>query len=146
MPDVDSDDEVHLLKPLLSKVCIGYDVFRVEYEALHTVSFQCGVLGHRSEFCPIRQEVGTGTPTAANPAQPSPPVINGEALAMVTSAAASSLDGGSKNDSSFGPCAEVSEENVSKIVFDAPVSGHTGKTLLDESGVKAIVKKDKRKG
>lgn len=39
----------------------------------------------------------------------------------------------------------MGEENVSKIVVDAPVSGHTGKTL-DESGVKAIGKKDKRKG
>nr|WMB96822.1 hypothetical protein [Solanum melongena]WMB96868.1 hypothetical protein [Solanum melongena]WMB97045.1 hypothetical protein [Solanum aethiopicum] len=91
--------EVDLCKPLVSKVCIGYDVLRVEYEGLHTVCFHCGVVGHRAEFCPVRQvgsgsTEGTTATNTSNPgsqaivpvtssvtvrpiANPSPPVISG---------------------------------------------------------------------
>lgn len=44
--------EVDLWKPLVSKVSLGYHVLKVEYKGIYTVCFGCGIVGHRSEFCP----------------------------------------------------------------------------------------------
>ncbi|XP_039008461.1 uncharacterized protein LOC120136524 [Hibiscus syriacus] len=53
--------EIDLNKPLLSKVRIGKKIFNVEYEGLHAICFQCGMVGHRASGCPIRSPEDTQT-------------------------------------------------------------------------------------
>ena len=43
--------EVDLDKPLLSKFRLRCQIQRIEYEAMHTICFQCGKYGHRRENC-----------------------------------------------------------------------------------------------
>ncbi|GER39109.1 LINE-type retrotransposon LIb DNA [Striga asiatica] len=74
--------------PSFSKVCIGYDVLRVEYEGLHTVCFPLswlgGIVGHRSEFCPVRLTGGASESPIDTPTLHLPqPAVHGAALAMV---------------------------------------------------------------
>ncbi|OMO78091.1 hypothetical protein CCACVL1_14659 [Corchorus capsularis] len=47
--------EIDLDKPLVSKVEVGDNIQIIEYEALHTVCFGCGIVGHRMDFCPLKQ-------------------------------------------------------------------------------------------
>lgn len=44
--------DIDLCKPLVSKVHIGDFVQVIEYEAIHTLCFECGVVGHRKDNCP----------------------------------------------------------------------------------------------
>ncbi|CAN1188106.1 hypothetical protein LINPERHAP2_LOCUS39125 [Linum perenne] len=63
--------EVDLTKSLLGKYMIEDKVFKVEYESLENVCFDCGLYGHKKESCSPTQtqqekENGkTSTPTAA---------------------------------------------------------------------------------
>ncbi|CAN1138731.1 hypothetical protein LINPERHAP2_LOCUS10865 [Linum perenne] len=63
--------EVDLTKPLLGKYMIEDRVFKVEYESLENVCFDCGFYGHKKESCsssPAQQDKengGTSSPTAA---------------------------------------------------------------------------------
>ncbi|KAK6944178.1 protein of unknown function DUF4283 [Dillenia turbinata] len=43
--------EVHLDKPLISRLCIRNGVQRMEYEGLHTICFSCGRVRHNSTSC-----------------------------------------------------------------------------------------------
>ncbi|XP_031095020.1 uncharacterized protein LOC115999304 [Ipomoea triloba] len=59
--------EVDLNKPLVSDVLLGNSVQLVEYEGLHVVCFNCGVVGHREQSCPesnrrkVRHQIWTPT-------------------------------------------------------------------------------------
>ncbi|CAN1181287.1 hypothetical protein LINPERPRIM_LOCUS6171 [Linum perenne] len=63
--------EVDLTKPLLGKYMIEDRVFKVEYESLENVCFDCGFYGHKKESCsssPAQQDKengSTSSPTAA---------------------------------------------------------------------------------
>ncbi|XP_039015132.1 histone-lysine N-methyltransferase, H3 lysine-79 specific-like [Hibiscus syriacus] len=46
--------EVDLNKPLLSQIRIGNTIFNIEYEGLHLICFMCGMVGHKSDACPIK--------------------------------------------------------------------------------------------
>ncbi|CAN1181770.1 hypothetical protein LINPERHAP1_LOCUS19619 [Linum perenne] len=43
--------EIDLTKPLLGKYMIEDKVFKIEYESLENVCFDCGVYGHKKETC-----------------------------------------------------------------------------------------------
>lgn len=47
--------EIDLSKSLLTRVQVGSLSQAIEYEALHTVSFSCGIVGHRMDKCPAHQ-------------------------------------------------------------------------------------------
>ncbi|XVE97957.1 hypothetical protein REPUB_Repub03eG0063800 [Reevesia pubescens] len=49
--------EVDLSKPLVSRVRVGNFIQIIEYEAMYTVCFKCGVYGHRMDKCPLKQSV-----------------------------------------------------------------------------------------
>lgn len=49
--------EVDLNKPLVSEVWVMNSVQMVEYEGLHVVCFNCGVVGHREQSCPSLKPV-----------------------------------------------------------------------------------------
>lgn len=53
-----------LSKPLVSRVRVGKFIQVIEYEAMHTVCFGCGVYGHRIEKCPLRVKAVEETATA----------------------------------------------------------------------------------
>ncbi|CAN1154343.1 hypothetical protein LINPERHAP2_LOCUS19960 [Linum perenne] len=44
--------EVDLTKPLLGKYMIEDRIFKIEYESLENVCFDCGCYGHKKETCP----------------------------------------------------------------------------------------------
>ncbi|XP_031112018.1 uncharacterized protein LOC116015991 [Ipomoea triloba] len=54
--------EVDLNKPLVSDVLVGNSVQLVEYESLHVVCFNCGVVGHREQSCPEIKSAETEVP------------------------------------------------------------------------------------
>ncbi|XVF22037.1 hypothetical protein REPUB_Repub12eG0140000 [Reevesia pubescens] len=43
--------EVNLQKTLVSELRVGKYLQRIEYERLHTVCFQCGLVGHIDDNC-----------------------------------------------------------------------------------------------
>ncbi|CAN1128862.1 hypothetical protein LINPERHAP2_LOCUS4897 [Linum perenne] len=45
--------EVDVTKPLLGKFMIEVRVFKIEYESLENVCFDCGCYGHKKESCPV---------------------------------------------------------------------------------------------
>ncbi|CAN1185486.1 hypothetical protein LINPERHAP2_LOCUS37578 [Linum perenne] len=47
--------EVDVTKPLLGKYMIEDKVFRVEYESLENVCFECGFYGHKKETCTLSE-------------------------------------------------------------------------------------------
>ncbi|KAE8666647.1 hypothetical protein F3Y22_tig00112495pilonHSYRG00083 [Hibiscus syriacus] len=49
--------EIDLGSPLLSKVRMGKRVYNIEYEGLHSICFNCGVVGHRVTDCFANQKV-----------------------------------------------------------------------------------------
>ncbi|KAJ1424289.1 Zinc finger, CCHC-type [Sesbania bispinosa] len=48
--------EVNIKKPLISIFELNGRRYRVEYEGLHLICFQCGCYGHRKESCPLLEE------------------------------------------------------------------------------------------
>lgn len=46
--------EVDLNKPLVSEVVVLNSAQPIEYEGLHVVCFECGVVGHRDQDCPSK--------------------------------------------------------------------------------------------
>ncbi|EOX98555.1 Uncharacterized protein TCM_007283 [Theobroma cacao] len=49
--------EIDHAKPLIPKIKIGDSMQKVEYKAIYIVWFQCGVIRHRMDNCPL-QNVG----------------------------------------------------------------------------------------
>lgn len=45
--------EVDLSKPLLSKFCLNGKIWRIQYEGLRMICFQCGKQGHKEDNCPL---------------------------------------------------------------------------------------------
>ncbi|XVF49526.1 hypothetical protein PTKIN_Ptkin04bG0019700 [Pterospermum kingtungense] len=43
--------ELDITKPLLAKFKLRRRTWRIEYEGIHFICFQCGVYGHRKELC-----------------------------------------------------------------------------------------------
>ncbi|CAN1179562.1 hypothetical protein LINPERHAP2_LOCUS34270 [Linum perenne] len=58
--------EVDLTKPLLRKYMLEDRIFRIEYESLENLCFDCGHYGHKREAC---------KPPAAQLEKPSPEII-----------------------------------------------------------------------
>ncbi|CAN1243156.1 hypothetical protein LINPERPRIM_LOCUS5573 [Linum perenne] len=46
--------EVDITKPLLGKYMIEDRVFKIEYESLENMCFECGCYGHKKELCSLR--------------------------------------------------------------------------------------------
>ncbi|CAN1170260.1 hypothetical protein LINPERHAP2_LOCUS28894 [Linum perenne] len=55
--------EVDLSKPLLGKYVIEDRIFKVEYESLENVCFDCGFYGHKKENCPSSEPTHPEKPT-----------------------------------------------------------------------------------
>ncbi|XP_031096935.1 uncharacterized protein LOC116001187 [Ipomoea triloba] len=64
--------EVDLNKPLVSEVLAMNSVQLVEYEGLHVVYFNCGVVGHREQSCPDNKPTQTDTPNMDSNEAPTP--------------------------------------------------------------------------
>ncbi|XP_031126652.1 uncharacterized protein LOC116028935 [Ipomoea triloba] len=62
--------EVDLNKPLVSEVLVMNYAQLVEYEGLHVICFNCGVVGHREQACPENKPTGTEVPNADPNAEP----------------------------------------------------------------------------
>ncbi|CAL0326143.1 unnamed protein product [Lupinus luteus] len=70
--------ELHLKKTMLSKFKLHYKTYRVEYEGLHLICFECSRFGHRLESSPLivcknsfSSEVAIETNTCVNYGEPS---------------------------------------------------------------------------
>lgn len=57
--------EVDLAKPLIPKILIDGVVQRIEYESIFTISFHCGVVGHRVENCLVKQAAESASVNSA---------------------------------------------------------------------------------
>ncbi|XP_031091116.1 uncharacterized protein LOC115996114 [Ipomoea triloba] len=64
--------EVDLNKPLVSEVWVENSVQLVEYEGLHVVCFNWGVVGHREQSCPEIVSTQTATPNMESNGPPMP--------------------------------------------------------------------------
>lgn len=47
--------EIDLDQPLVSEIWVRNEMQIVEYESLHVVCFECGVVGHREQDCPYKK-------------------------------------------------------------------------------------------
>jgi len=47
--------EIDLAKPLLSKFRMNGRIWRIQYEGLRMVCFNCGKVGHKEESCPLNE-------------------------------------------------------------------------------------------
>lgn len=63
--------EIDLEKPVVPQVLVRGEVLNLEYEALHTICFHCGVYGHREAECRLK-EVNTGAPATGEEGKASP--------------------------------------------------------------------------
>ena len=54
--------EIDLTKPLLAKFWLKGRIWRIQYEGLHMICFQCGCWGHNSTECQNRLDLHQGTP------------------------------------------------------------------------------------
>ncbi|XVF38700.1 hypothetical protein REPUB_Repub20aG0124200 [Reevesia pubescens] len=46
--------EVDLSKLFISRVRVGHFIQIIEYEAMHTVCFECGIYDHHVDNCPLK--------------------------------------------------------------------------------------------
>lgn len=52
--------EVDLRKPLMSGYTLRGEFWRLQYEGLHEICFECGKYGHHSASCPMKEEFLNG--------------------------------------------------------------------------------------
>lgn len=45
--------EIDLSKPLLPQIRVGKSIQRIEYEGIHNLCFNCGMITHKKESCPL---------------------------------------------------------------------------------------------
>lgn len=62
--------EVDLIKPLLAKYKLRRRVYKIEYEGIHMVCFNCGVYGHNAEKCKEKQSSESLNESSSTAAQP----------------------------------------------------------------------------
>lgn len=73
--------QVNLDHPLLGAIWIGDWKQKIQYEGVHTLCFNCGMVGHRKENCPSTQIASEPMAMESAPATSSPPdpnVIQGD--------------------------------------------------------------------
>lgn len=49
---------IDLSKTLVAKYKLKNRIFRIEYEGLHNICFNCGIYGHSKEQCPTKETNG----------------------------------------------------------------------------------------
>ena len=52
--------EVDLSKPLLPKFRLHGRVWRIQYEGLRLICFECGQIGHKEDCCPLHPTAEVG--------------------------------------------------------------------------------------